>query len=161
MYWFLHDVIYYFQNCKSVNPSIFFTKYGSCMLKVTKAFAPTMVQLIRKNVKRFSIEFEIKLLSDRGLQLTRNLLSQEFLRETPDVFRLPSWFGWPVRNIHFTDDNGYLPTVMNTNPFLYRLWLTSIVTLYTGFDYWVTRRVPLVEQELLTLPEHLKSPSFL
>ena len=29
-----------------------------------------------------------------------------------------SWFGWPVQNIHFTDDNGYLPTVMNTNPFL-------------------------------------------
>ena len=49
---------------------------------------------------------------------------------SPGVFRSPSWLGWPVRNIHFTDDNGYLPTVMNTNPFLYRFWLTSIVTLY-------------------------------
>ena len=40
------------------------------------------------------------------------------------------WFGWPVRNIHFTNDNGYLPTVMNTNLFLYRLVRTSIVAIY-------------------------------
>ena len=32
--------------------------------------------------------------------------------------------------------------------------------LFTGFDYWVTRWVPLVEQELLTLPKHLNSPWF-
>ena len=31
--------------------------------------------------------------------------------------------------------------------------------LYTGFDYWVTR-LPLMEQELLTLPEHLNSTWF-
>jgi len=30
--------------------------------------------------------------------------------------------------------------------------------LYTGFVTRLTRRVPLVEQELLTLPEHLSSP---
>ena len=33
--------------------------------------------------------------------------------------------------------------------------------LHTGFDYWVTRRVPLLAQELLTLPEHLNSSWFL
>ena len=29
---------------------------------------------------------------------------------------------------------------------------------YTGFVYWVTRRVALLEQEMLTLLEHLDSP---
>jgi hypothetical protein len=33
--------------------------------------------------------------------------------------------------------------------------------LITGFVTRVTRRVPLVEQELLTLPEHLSSPPHL
>jgi hypothetical protein len=33
--------------------------------------------------------------------------------------------------------------------------------LITGFVTRLKRRVPLVEQELLTLPEHLSSPSFL
>jgi len=102
---------------------------------------------------------------DRGLQLTRKLLSQGFLREklqsslrmffgrhhdlvdryeisisqiTMDIFRL-SWI--KIRSYTYCDQH--------------RLWL------YPGFDYWVTRWVPLVEQELLTLPEHLNSPWFL
>ena len=32
--------------------------------------------------------------------------------------------------------------------------------LYTFFVYWVIQRVPLVEQELLALPEHLNSPLY-
>ena len=32
-----------------------------------------------------------------------------------------------------------------------------LLCLYTGFDYWVTRRVPLVKQELLNVPEHMNS----
>ena len=35
---------------------------------------------------------------------------------------------WPVQNIHFTNDNGYLYTVVTTNLLLYWLWLTSIIT---------------------------------
>jgi len=31
----------------------------------------------------------------------------------------------------------------------------------TGFAIRLTQRVPLVEQELFTLPEHLNSPRFL
>ena len=33
--------------------------------------------------------------------------------------------------------------------------------LYNGFDYWVTRRTPQVEQELLTLSEQQNSPRVL
>jgi hypothetical protein len=37
----------------------------------------------------------------------------------------------------------------------------SLLITDTGFVTRLTRRVPLVEQELLTLPEHLSSPLFL
>ena len=73
-------------------------------------------------------------LNDRGLQFTRKLLSQGFSGKVKshhlESFRSLSWFGWMVWNIHFTNEDGYLPTVVNTNLFLYQLWLTSIVTIY-------------------------------
>jgi hypothetical protein len=47
---------------------------------------------------------------------------------------------------------GYVPLVANTS----RSFPHS--RLITGFITRLTRRVPLVEQELLTLPEHLSSP---
>ena len=37
----------------------------------------------------------------------------------------------------------------------------SLTDFITGFVTKLTRRVPLVEQKLLTLPEHLSSPRFL
>jgi hypothetical protein len=46
----------------------------------------------------------------------------------------------------------YVPLVVNTS----RSFPQSRLT--TGFVNKLTRRVPLVEQELLTLPEHLSSP---
>ena len=46
-------------------------------------------------------------------------------------------------------DNGYVPLVVNTFRFFPHSRLVS------GFLTRLTRRVPLVEQELLTLPEHL------
>jgi len=51
-----------------------------------------------------------------------------------------------------TNDHGYVPLVVNTS----RSFLHS--RLIIGFVTRLTRRVPLVEQELLTLPEHLSSP---
>ena len=52
-----------------------------------------------------------------------------------------------------TNDNGYVPLVVNTSrSFLHSRLITGLVTR-------LTRRVPLVEQELLTHPEHLSSPS--
>ena len=53
---------------------------------------------------------------------------------TMDIFRL-SWI--KIHSYTYCDHH--------------RLWLNC------DCDYWVTRRVPLVEQELLTLPEHLNS----
>ena len=57
-------------------------------------------------------------------------------------------FGWPLWNIR----GGYVPLVVNTS----RSFPHS--QLITGFVTRLTRRVPLVEQELLTFPEHLSSP---
>ena len=54
---------------------------------------------------------------------------------------------------HTTNDH-YLH-VVNTSRSFPHSWLI------TGFVIRVTWRVPLVEQELLTLPEHLISPPFL
>jgi hypothetical protein len=64
----------------------------------------------------------------------------------------PSWLGWPLWNICVTNDHGYVPLVVNTS----RSFPHS--RLITGFVTRLTRRVPLVEQELPTLPEHLSSP---
>jgi hypothetical protein len=55
-------------------------------------------------------------------------------------------------NIYVTNDHGYIPHVVNTS----RSFTDS--RLITGFVTRLTRRVPLAEQELPTLPEHLSSP---
>jgi len=67
------------------------------------------------------------------------------------MLRSPPWLGWPLWNICVTNDHGYVPLVVNTS----RSFPHS--RLITGFVTRLTRRVPLVEQELLTLPEHLSS----
>ena len=64
----------------------------------------------------------------------------------------PPWLGWPLWNICLTNDHGYVPLVLSTS----RSFPHS--RLITGFVARLTRRVPLVEQELITLPEHLSSP---
>ena len=96
---------------------------------------------------------------DRGLVLTRKLLNQGFL-----LVKLKSslrkFYG---RHHDLADhcgisvsqnknDHGYVPLVVNTS----RSFPHS--RLITGFVTRLTRRVPLVEQELLTLPVHLSSP---
>jgi len=68
---------------------------------------------------------------------------------TSKILRSPAWLGWPLWNISVTNDYGYVPLVVNTS----RSFPHS--RLITGFVTRLTRRVPLVEQELLTLPEHL------
>ena len=55
-------------------------------------------------------------------------------------------------NICVTNDHRYVPLVVNTS----RSFPHSRLT--TGFVTRLTQQVPLVEQELLTLPEHLSSP---
>ena len=91
-----------------------------------------------------------RIFMNRGLLLTRKLLSQGFLlimlksslrkingRHHDLVDQL-----W---NICVTNDRGYAPFVVNTSRFFPHSWLIS------GFVTRLTRRVPLVEQGLLTL----------
>jgi hypothetical protein len=65
-----------------------------------------------------------------------------------------TWPVWPLWNICITNDHGYVPLVVNIS----RSFPHS--RLITGFVTRLTRWVPLVEQELLTLPEHLCYSSF-
>ena len=58
----------------------------------------------------------------------------------------------PLWNICVTNNHGYVPFVVNTSWFFPRSWLI------TGFVTRLTRRVSLVEHELITLPEHMSSP---
>ena len=97
-------------------------------------------------------------LLDRGLLLTRKLLSQGFLlvnlKSSLRKFygRHHEWLGWSLWNICVTNDHGYVPLVVNKSRSFPRSWLI------TGFVTRLTQRVSLVEQELPTLPEHLSSP---
>jgi len=52
-------------------------------------------------------------------------------------------------NICITNDHGYLPHVVNTSRSFPHSWLI------TGYVTRLTRWVPLVVQELLTLPDHM------
>ena len=55
-------------------------------------------------------------------------------------------------NICATNYHGYVPLVVSTSLSFPHSWLI------TGFVIRLSRRVPLVEQKPLTLPEHLSSP---
>ena len=71
---------------------------------------------------------------------------------TSKILRSPPWLGWPLWNICVTNDHGYVPLVVMTS----RSFPHS--RLVTGFVTRLTRQVPLVEQELPTLPEQMSSP---
>jgi hypothetical protein len=90
------------------------------------------------------------------LLITKKLLNQGFfvvkLKSSLRSFQSPPWLGWPLWSICVTNDQGYVPLVVNTS----RSFPHS--RLIIGFVTRLTRKVPLVEQELLTLPEHLSSP---
>jgi hypothetical protein len=68
------------------------------------------------------------------------------------IVRSPPWLGWPLLNKCFTNDHEYVSLVVNTSrSFPHSRLITRFVTR-------LTRRVPLVEKELLTHSEHLSSP---
>ena len=97
---------------------------------------------------------------DRELLLTRKLLNQGFLFGkveviTSKIWRSPPWLGWPLWNICVTNDHGYVPLVVSTSRFFPHSQRT------TGFVTRLTRRVPLVEQALLTLRSTWVRPRFL
>ena len=65
-----------------------------------------------------------------------------------NILRSPLWLGWPLWNIYVINDHGYVPLVVNTSRFFpHSRLITGLVT-----------RLTLVEQDLLTLQEHLYSP---
>jgi len=57
-----------------------------------------------------------------------------------------------VMNVCVKNDHGYVPFVVSTSQSFPHSWLI------TGFVTRLTLRVPLLEQELFTLPEHINSP---
>ena len=71
------------------------------------------------------------------------------------ALRSPPWLCWPLWNtcICVTNDHGSVPLVVNTSRSFPHSWLI------TGFITRVIRRVSLIEQELLSLPEHVCSTS--
>jgi hypothetical protein len=72
---------------------------------------------------------------------------------TSKILRSPQWLGWALWNICVTNDHGYVPLVVNNSrSFPHSRFITGFVTR-------LTLRVSLVDQELLTLPEHMSSPS--
>jgi hypothetical protein len=83
---------------------------------------------------------------DTGLLLARKLLNHVMLFISSNVLRSPPWLGWLIWNICVTNDHGYIPLVVSISRSFPNSWhITVFVTR-------LTRRVPLVEQELLTLP---------
>jgi len=87
---------------------------------------------------------------DRVLLLTRKLLNQGFLFAKLES-TLRKFYGGRY-GFCVTNDYGYVPLVVNTLRSFPHSWLI------TGFETRLTRRVPLVEQKLLTLQEHPSSP---
>ena len=71
---------------------------------------------------------------------------------TSKVLRSQPRHGWMLWNICVTNDHEYIPFVVSTSRSFPHSWLI------TGFVTILTRRMPLVEQELLILPEHMSSP---
>jgi hypothetical protein len=69
----------------------------------------------------------------------------------PEHFTSLSWLGWPLWNINVTNDHGYVLLVVNTfRSFPHSRLVTELVSR-------LTRRMPLVVQELPTIPEHMSS----
>ena len=87
-------------------------------------------------------------LLDRGLLLTRSYWTKGsyWLSWSHHFEHLPTWLGWPAWNISITNDHEYFPLVVNTSRSFPLTWLI------TRFVTRLTRRVPIVKQELLTLP---------
>ena len=94
---------------------------------------------------------------DRGFLLTRRLLHQWFLllvklKSSLQNFTVATMTWLTLWNICVINDHGYFPLVISTpRSFPHSRLITGCVTR-------LTRRVPLVEQELPTLPEHPSSP---
>ena len=92
----------------------------------------------------------------RKLLLTRQLLNQGFLLvKLKSSLRKFYGLGWPLWNICVTNNHGFVPLVENISRSFPHSWLITV------FVTRLTRRVPFVEQDIFTLPEHMSSPPVL
>ena len=71
---------------------------------------------------------------------------------TSKGLRPPPWLGYGTVTKHLCHKWPRICSIVNTFRSFPHSWLI------TGFVTRVTRRVPLVEQELITHPQHLSSP---
>ena len=104
---------------------------------------------LKKKGGRLTKKFCLQVLLKNNILTTmRNIINQtcNFLVRCIQKHYVCQW------NTCVTNDHGYAPLVVNT--FL----SFSHSRLITGFVTRLTQRVPLVEQKLFTLPEHLSSP---
>ena len=99
------------------------------------------------DINRIKRSISTDLVNISGQLMTFNILK---------VLRSPPWLGWPLWNICVPNDHGYVLLVVSTSRVLF-----SYMTYHRVLTR-LARWVPLVEQELLTLPEHMgSSPAFI
>ena len=71
---------------------------------------------------------------------------------TSEGLRSPSWLGWPLGNISVTYYHGYVSLVVSNSQSSPHSWFIP------GFVTRLTRRMQLMERELLTLSDYLSTP---
>jgi hypothetical protein len=87
-----------------------------------------------------------------------NILSYVFIERQPILFNSLHDLSTPGCGILWVgkcNHHGYVPLVVNTSRSFLHSWLI------TGFVTILTQQVPLMEQKLLTLSNHLSSPAVL
>ena len=73
-------------------------------------------------------------------------------------FSADHWIWWMVKINRFTNDIGYVPYVVSTIHSAFMNVAYRIRLLNRFVITWAKRRVTHVEQDLLTFPEHHRSP---
>ena len=124
----------------------------SCRIKVTQRVSLVKQEVLTLSVHPSSHRFCRWITFAQYLVFCVLLCRYKSLCTFCPFVRLPPWLGWPLWYICVTNDQGYFPLVATTSRSFPHSWLI------TGFVTRLIWRVPLVEEELETLPEHLSSP---
>ena len=123
--------------CRSFSVLLYFSS-GHCVVCHSSNYRFWLPLCI---FKRLAIVLSVLRFTDSDYPI----ITSKFIRSLP-------WLGWPLWNICVTNNHGYVPLFVSTSRFFPRSWLVI------GFVTRLTRRVSLVEQQLLTRTEQLNSP---
>jgi hypothetical protein len=123
--------------CRSFSVLLYFSS-GHCVVCHSSNYGFWLPLCI---FKRLAIVLSVLRFTDSDYPI----ITSKFIRSLP-------WLGWPLWNICVTNNHGYVPLFVSTSRFFPRSWLVI------GFVTRLTRRVSLVEQQLLTRTEQLNSP---